>query len=188
MQKLAEICIKRPVFATMLILFLVVMGIDAYFKLGVDYFPKIEFPVVQITTGTLCHLEADMIARALDDLDLNALDLLIIENVGNLVCPASYDLGENLRVVLLSVTEGEDKPLKYPPLFHSADIALITKSDLSAATEFQRDTALANLRRISHHARVFEVSARTGDGLEAWCAHLVACRENGLKNRVQTSP
>lgn len=142
-------------------------------------------PVVQITTGTLCHLEADMIARALDDLDLSALDLLIIENVGNLVCPASYDLGENLRVVLLSVTEGEDKPLKYPPLFHSADVALITKSDLAVATEFQRDVALANLRRISHHARVFEVSARTGDGLEAWCAHLVACREGQLKSSGQ---
>ncbi len=139
-------------------------------------------PVVQITTGTLCHLEADMIARALDELDLNALDLLIIENVGNLVCPASYDLGENLRVVLLSVTEGEDKPLKYPPLFHSADVALITKSDLSAAAEFQRDVALANLHRISHHARVFEVSARTGDGLEAWCAYLVACRQRELKS------
>ncbi len=142
-------------------------------------------PVVQITTGTLCHLEADMIARALDELDLNALDLLIIENVGNLVCPASYDLGEALRVVLLSVTEGEDKPLKYPPLFHSADVALITKSDLSVAVDFKRDVALANLRRISHHAQVFEVSARTGDGLEAWCAHLVACREGQLKSGGQ---
>ncbi|MBN2505673.1 MAG: hydrogenase nickel incorporation protein HypB [Verrucomicrobia bacterium] len=129
-------------------------------------------PVVQITTGTVCHLEAEMVARATSQLDVDALDVLIIENVGNLVCPALYDLGEDLRVVLLSVTEGEDKPLKYPPLFHSAHVALVTKSDLSTAAGFERDRALANLRRISHHARVFEVSARTGDGMEAWCEYL----------------
>ncbi|MBX3732552.1 MAG: hydrogenase nickel incorporation protein HypB [Verrucomicrobiae bacterium] len=135
-------------------------------------------PVVQITTGTLCHLEADMVARAVAALDLDALDLLLIENVGNLVCPASYDLGEDLRAVLLSVTEGEDKPLKYPPLFHSADVALVTKCDLANATGFDRETALANLRQISHHARIFEVSARTGEGLADWCDHLEARRRH----------
>jgi len=134
---------------------------------------------VQITTGTLCHLEAEMVARAMADLDLDALDLLIIENVGNLVCPASYDLGESLRVVLLSVTEGEDKPLKYPPLFHSADVAVVTKGDLAAAAGFERDTALTNLRRISHHATVFEVSARTAHGMETWCAWLEQRRKEG---------
>ena len=101
------------------------------------------------------------------------LDVLVIENVGNLVCPADYDLGEDLRVVLLSVTEGEDKPLKYPPMFHSAHVAVVTKSDLAAAAGFDRDQALANLQRISHHARVFELSARTGQGMDAWLAFLI---------------
>ena len=130
-------------------------------------------PVVQITTGTVCHLEAEMVARAVTKLDMDALDLLIIENVGNLVCPAAYDLGEDLRVVLLSVTEGEDKPLKYPPMFHSAEAVIVNKVDLAAACEFDREKALANLHRISHHARVFEVSARTGQGMEDWCAFLI---------------
>lgn len=125
-------------------------------------------PVVQINTGTVCHLDAEMVARAAQRLDLDALELLVIENVGNLVCPADYDLGETLRVVLLSVTEGEDKPLKYPPLFHSAHVAVVTKTDLADATGFQREQALANLKRVSHHARIFEVSARTGEGMAAW--------------------
>jgi hydrogenase nickel incorporation protein HypB len=130
-------------------------------------------PVVQITTGTVCHLEAEMVARAMSKLDLDALDLLIIENVGNLVCPAVYDLGEDLRVVLLSATEGEDKPLKYPPMFHSADVAVVTKIDLAQAADFNREKALANLRQISHHAAVFELSARTGDGMKKWCDFLM---------------
>jgi hydrogenase nickel incorporation protein HypB len=134
-------------------------------------------PVVQITTGTLCHLEAEMVARAMSGLDLDSLDVLVIENVGNLVCPAAYDLGEHLRVVLLSVTEGEDKPLKYPPLFHSAQVAVLAKCDLAAAVDFDRAQALTNLGRISHHARVFETSARTGQGFDEWCAFLVSQRE-----------
>jgi hydrogenase nickel incorporation protein HypB len=125
-------------------------------------------PVVQITTGTVCHLEAEMVGRALKALDLTNLDLLIIENVGNLVCPASYDLGEDLRVVLLSVTEGEDKPLKYPPMFQSADVVLISKIDLAQACGYDRDTALANIRRAAPKARVFETSAKTGQGMDAW--------------------
>lgn len=138
-----------------------------------------QVPVVQITTGTVCHLEADMVARAMSQLDLEALDLLIIENVGNLVCPAVYDLGEDLRVVLLSATEGEDKPLKYPPMFHSAHVAVVTKSDLAEAAGFARDQALANLRQISHHARVFELSAKTGQGMDAWCQFLVEQQRGG---------
>jgi hydrogenase nickel incorporation protein HypB len=125
-------------------------------------------PVVQITTGTVCHLEAEMVGRALKRLDLTNLNLLIIENVGNLVCPASYDLGEDLRVVLLSVTEGEDKPLKYPPMFQSADVVIISKLDLSQACGYDRDTALANIRRAAPKARIFETSAKTGQGLDAW--------------------
>jgi hydrogenase nickel incorporation protein HypB len=133
-------------------------------------------PVVQITTGTVCHLDADMVSQAAAQLDLDRLDVLVIENVGNLVCPADYDLGEDLRVVLLSVTEGEDKPLKYPPMFHSANVAVVTKSDLAAAAGFNRDQALENLKRVSHHARVFEVSAKTGDGMKAWLDFLAQQR------------
>jgi hydrogenase nickel incorporation protein HypB len=132
-----------------------------------------EIPVVQITTGTVCHLEADMVSRAAAQLDLDKLDVLVIENVGNLVCPSDYDLGEDLRVVLLSVTEGEDKPLKYPPIFHSAQVAVITKSDLAGPAGFDREAALSNVRRISHHARIFELSARTGHGLNEWLDFLV---------------
>jgi hydrogenase nickel incorporation protein HypB len=133
-------------------------------------------PVVQITTGTVCHLEADMVARAAGHLDLEQLDVLVIENVGNLVCPADFDLGEDLRVVLLSTTEGEDKPLKYPPMFHSAHVAVVTKGDLAAAAGFDRSLALSNLRRISHHAQIFELSAKTGDGMAAWLEFLVQKR------------
>lgn len=130
-------------------------------------------PVIQITTGTVCHLEAEMVARALKQLDLNGLDLLIIENVGNLVCPASYDLGEDLRVVLLSVTEGEDKPLKYPPIFQSAGVAVISKTDLASACDYDRNSALANIRRVTPKALVFETSAKTGQGMKDWCDFLV---------------
>ena len=133
-------------------------------------------PVVQITTGTVCHLDAEMIARAAGQLALDQLDLLIVENVGNLVCPADYDLGEDLRVVLLSTTEGEDKPLKYPPMFHSAHVAVITKSDLADAAGFNRALALDNLRRISHHAVILELSSKTGTGMQTWLDFLISRR------------
>jgi hydrogenase nickel incorporation protein HypB len=125
-------------------------------------------PVVQITTGTVCHLEAEMVARAVKQLDLDGLGLLIIENVGNLVCPASYDLGEDLRIVLLSVAEGEDKPLKYPPMFQAADVVIISKSDLARACDYNREAAMANIRRVAPKARVFETSAKTGQGMDVW--------------------
>ena len=129
-------------------------------------------PAVQITTGDMCHLEADLVARAAESLDLDHLDLLIIENVGNLVCPADYDLGEDLRVVLLSVTEGEDKPLKYPVMFKTADVVIVNKTDIAEAVGFERDTALSNIQRIVPKAAIFEVSARTGQGMEAWYSYL----------------
>ncbi|HEV2394171.1 MAG TPA: hydrogenase nickel incorporation protein HypB [Verrucomicrobiae bacterium] len=125
-------------------------------------------PVVQITTGTVCHLDSEMVARAVQQLPLDHLELLFIENVGNLVCPASYDLGEDLRVVLLSVTEGEDKPLKYPPIFQAADAVIISKSDLAQACGYDRAGALANIRRVAPKARIFELSAKTGEGMEPW--------------------
>lgn len=131
-----------------------------------------QAPVVQITTGNLCHLEADMVSQACAQLDLNGVQLLFIENVGNLVCPASYDLGEDVRVVLMSVTEGEDKPLKYPKMFKTADVVVLSKIDLSGPAEFQRLMALENLRQIAPQAKIFELSARTGAGMPAWCAFL----------------
>jgi hydrogenase nickel incorporation protein HypB len=134
-------------------------------------------PVVQINTGAVCHLESDMIARALKELDMAKLDLLIIENVGNLVCPASYDLGEDLRVVLLSVADGEDKPLKYPPIFHSANAVIISKIDLAQPCDFNRAEATANIRHIAHHAQLFELSSKAGTGLDAWCDYLVQQHE-----------
>jgi len=130
-------------------------------------------PVVQVNTGTVCHLEAEMVARSIKELDLKGRELLVIENVGNLVCPASYDLGEDLRVVLLSVTEGEDKPLKYPPMFQSAHVAVISKMDLAQACGFDRETALKNLRRVAPKAQIFETSARTGQGMEEWTQFLI---------------
>lgn len=128
--------------------------------------------VVQINTGTVCHLEAGMVARAVKQLDLSSLGVLFIENVGNLVCPASFDLGEDLRVVLCSVTEGEDKPLKYPPMFHMADAVIVTKTDLAAACEWNRSLGLANIRKAAPKASIFELSARTGDGMARWRDYL----------------
>jgi len=129
-------------------------------------------PVKQITTGTLCHLEAAMVQNALREWDLGGLDFLFIENVGNLVCPSSYDLGEDLRLVLLSVTEGEDKPLKYPTIFNSADVAVITKMDLAAAVEFDERTVQQNIQAVRPSMEVFKVSAKTGEGMSAYLEFL----------------
>jgi hydrogenase nickel incorporation protein HypB len=129
---------------------------------------RTQAPVKQIITGTVCHLDAAMIERALDGWNLDGLDLLFIENVGNLVCPASYDLGEELRMVLISVTEGEDKPLKYPTIFNTADVALITKVDLAGAVEFDLAAARDNIQRVRPGMQIIEVSAKTGEGMEAW--------------------
>jgi hydrogenase nickel incorporation protein HypB len=131
-----------------------------------------QAPVKQITTGTLCHLEAAMVDKALEEWNLEELDLLFIENVGNLVCPSSYDLGENLRLVLLSVTEGEDKPLKYPTIFNSSDVAVVTKVDLAEAVEFDWDAAHANIQAVRPGMPVMRVSAKTGHGMDAWLASL----------------
>jgi hydrogenase nickel incorporation protein HypB len=125
-------------------------------------------PVRQINTGTVCHLDASMVFTALLNWNIVEFDFLFIENVGNLVCPSSYDLGEELRVVVLSATEGEDKPLKYPTIFNTADIAVITKIDLAPAVEFDRETVYRNIQTVRPGMRVFEVSAKTGAGMDAW--------------------
>lgn len=143
-------------------------------------------PVRQINTHGICHLDAEMIGKHLEgwdelaaenrdaqiDAQLAALDYLFIENVGNLVCPSSYDLGERIRVALLSVTEGEDKPLKYPTLFNSADAAVITKMDIAEPCGFNRELALKNINEIRPGIRIFETSAKTGAGMENWLDYL----------------
>lgn len=135
--------------------------------------------VRQIVTGTVCHLEAAMVEKALGDWNLDELDFLFIENVGNLVCPSSYDLGENLRLVLMSVTEGEDKPLKYPTIFNTADVAVITKTDIAEAVEFDLAKARESIQSVRPGMRVFEVSAKKGGGMNEWI--------NWLKEKVSAS-
>jgi hydrogenase nickel incorporation protein HypB len=132
-------------------------------------------PVRQINTHGICHLDAEMITRHLEGwegVSMAGLDYLFIENVGNLVCPSSYDLGERIRVVLLSVTEGEDKPLKYPGLFNSADAAVITKIDIAEPCGFDRELALHNITEIRPGIRIFETSAKSGAGMDAWLDYL----------------
>ncbi|MCA9265396.1 MAG: hydrogenase nickel incorporation protein HypB [Planctomycetales bacterium] len=129
-------------------------------------------PVRQIMTHGCCHLEADMIRDHLDGWNLAEFDFLFIENVGNLVCPTSWDLGEAIRAALLSVTEGEDKPLKYPGLFNTADIAIITKIDLAEPCEFDRAAALENVESVRPGMQIIETSAKRGDGVDAWVKYL----------------
>jgi hydrogenase nickel incorporation protein HypB len=132
-------------------------------------------PVVQVNTdafGGDCHLAAHVIEKAADDIDLDAVDLLIVENVGNLVCPAEFDIGEDARVVVLSVTEGEDKPVKYPTMFRTCDVAILNKVDLLPYLDYDRDKALAYIRQVNPAMPVFEISARTGEGMEGWMGWL----------------
>jgi hydrogenase nickel incorporation protein HypB len=136
-------------------------------------------PVRQINTHGICHLDAEMIGKHLDGWEgvaLDELDYLFIENVGNLVCPSSYDLGEAIRVVLLSVTEGEDKPLKYPTMFNSADAAVITKMDIAVPCDFDLALARKNINEIRPGIRIFETSAKTGAGIEEWLGYLAEAR------------
>jgi hydrogenase nickel incorporation protein HypB len=146
-------------------------------------------PVRQIATGTVCHLDAEMVRHALEEWNLEELDILFIENVGNLVCPSSYDLGEDLRLVLLSVTEGEDKPLKYPTIFNTADVAVITKMDLAVAVEFDLKTARDNIQRVRPGMQVLEVSAKTGEGMEEWLQFLrTQIADSGLRIKESSLP
>jgi len=129
-------------------------------------------PVRQITTAAECRLDADMIEGALAGWEVGPLEALFVENVGNLICPAEYDLGEDLRVVLFSVTEGEDKPLKYPLAFNTSQVVLVTKCDIADAVGFNREAAYASLREVNPGIEIIELSARTGEGMERWMALL----------------
>jgi hydrogenase nickel incorporation protein HypB len=131
-------------------------------------------PVKQVNTGAGCHLDAHMVCHAADNFELDSLDILMIENVGNLVCPASFDLGENFKVVVLSVTEGEDKPLKYPNMFHNAQVMLLNKIDLLPYVDFDADKCKAFARRINPAITIFDVSSKTGEGMDAWYNWLAA--------------
>jgi hydrogenase nickel incorporation protein HypB len=139
-------------------------------------------PVKQISTGTICHLDANMVSSALEEWNLAELDFLFIENVGNLVCPSSYDLGEAARAVLLSVTEGEDKPLKYPSIFHTADAAIITKMDLAQAVEFDAAAAHRNIDAVRPGIPIFKSSVKTESGLDeilTWIKSHRSLRKSG---------
>jgi len=146
-------------------------------------------PVRQITTGSLCHLEAAMVQAAIEGWNTGTLDFFFIENVGNLVCPSSYDLGEDMRLVLMSVTEGEDKPLKYPTIFNSADVAILTKVDLAAAVEFDERAAIANIQAVRPGMRIFKVSAKSGEGMEEYLQYLSERRAESISAaHVETKP
>ena len=132
-------------------------------------------PAIQITTGSACHLDAHMVHDALHALDLQQLDIVFIENVGNLVCPASFDLGQHSNVILLSIPEGDDKPAKYPVMFRAADLVLLSKSDLlPVLDDFQPDKARRHLRELASDAPVFELSAKNAAGMDVWIHWLLA--------------
>ncbi len=126
-------------------------------------------PAHQIVTGGACHLDAHLVAAGLEQANFDEVDMLFLENVGNLVCPASYDLGEDFKVVLLSAAEGEDKPAKYPAIFTRAAVCLITKSDLFPYVDFDLDVARQNIKAHNPNCRILELSAKTGAGMDAWC-------------------
>lgn len=147
---------------------------DVQTDLDAQRVARFDVPVVQIVTNGGCHLEARLVADALDALDLDALDLVVIENVGNLVCPANYDLGEVAKVVILSTTEGEDKPLKYPAMFRNASVLVINKVDLVPYLGVDLEAIRRHARQINPALTVFETSATTGAGLDAWCDWLAA--------------
>lgn len=153
-----------------------IMEGDMTTELDADRLRSCGAPVVAITTGRSCHLEADQIASGLDALEqdgpLARFDLMVIENVGNLICPAAYDLGEHTRVVLVAVTEGEDKPLKYPIMFHGADCVVITKTDLAPYVRLNVEKLNENIRQVNASATVFAVSAESGAGMDSWLAWL----------------
>jgi len=144
------------------------------------------YPVKQIVTGGTCHLDARMIEKHIADWDLANLDVLIIENVGNLVCPSSYDLGESAKIVLLSVTEGEDKPLKYPSIFFKSELMVLTKTDLLPYVPFDAELALENARRVHADMEIVRVSSLTGKGFDEWLQWLESRRQTFLQSLEQT--
>jgi len=145
---------------------------------------KLNVPVSQLLTSGACHLEAKLVHHALRDLSLDDLDLVIVENVGNMVCPAEFDIGETAKVAVLSVTEGEDKPLKYPLLFREASAVVLSKTDLLPYLSFEIEACVEFLSKINGSVPVFQVSATTGTGMDAWAAWIEALRKSALHNTL----
>lgn len=143
---------------------------------------RYELPVVQLTTGTACHLDANMISSALPHLDLSRIDILIIENVGNLVCPAEFKVGEDDKVMMLSVTEGDEKPLKYPLMFRESALLLINKIDLTQHTNFNLEEAKANARRVNPDLEIIDISCTTGEGIPNWISWLSQRYQRRFRN------
>ncbi len=145
---------------------------DVQTDLDAQRISRFDVPVVQIVTKGGCHLEANLIQNALKNLELDQLDLLVIENVGNLVCPSNYDLGEALKVVVVSTTEGDDKPLKYPKMFRVSEVMIVNKIDLLPYVDFSLENVRKNALQINPNLQIFETSCRTGEGIEQWAAWL----------------
>lgn len=143
---------------------------------------KYNIPVVQLTTVTACHLDANMVASALPHLDLSQIDILLIENVGNLVCPAEFKVGEDCKVMILSVTEGDEKPLKYPLMFRESSLLIINKIDLLPYTNFNMDEAKANALKMNPNLGIMEVCTTTGQGIEDWISWLKQCWQNRVES------
>jgi hydrogenase nickel incorporation protein HypB len=139
-----------------------------------DRIKKHGIEAMQIVTGGICHLEAQMIHQCLDSLDLENIDLLIVENVGNLVCPSSFDLGEDIRVTLMATTEGDDKPRKYPKMFLTSDLMLVSKCDLLPYLPFSVEAVIKDAREVNHKLDVIEISSLTGQGMDEWCEYLTS--------------
>ncbi|MFH2133378.1 MAG: hydrogenase nickel incorporation protein HypB [bacterium] len=154
-----------------------VMEADIDSKVDAEKIAAQGIPAIQIRTGGFCHLDANMVSKGLDAMDVKGLDLIIIENVGNLVCPAEFDTGAVLNVMLLSVPEGDDKPLKYPLMFTVCDVLIITKIDYLAVSDFDRNAVRERALKLNPKIRIFEVSAKTGEGIQAWT--------DWLKNEVR---
>ena len=134
-------------------------------KTGVD--------VIQIHNGGMCHLDAAMIRQSLDDIRSQSLDFVVVENIGNLICPAGYDLGQNLNVMILSVPEGSDKPLKYPKMFTKVDVLIISKTDALSVFDFDFESLEKSVKQLNPDIRIFPLSAKTGEGMDAWCDYLL---------------
>lgn len=145
---------------------------DLFTRRDANRIAKLDVPVVQVNTSGGCHLTAAQVAKSLPSLPLKEINLLFIENVGNLVCPAGFSLGENIKIVVISVTEGDDKPAKYPLMFIQADIIVLNKTDLLEASGFNLQSFYLDVRNLNGHAPVFEVSCRTGSGLDSLAGHI----------------
>ncbi len=147
--------------------FVIVTG-DCFTSRDAERLDALDLPVVQINTGNACHIDAQLVASALEDVDLEGMDLVIVENVGNLVCPAEFDVGEDVKIAILSTTEGDDKPIKYPLLILESALAIINKTDLLEYVDYDMDFSVENIRKINQTIKVIKTSCKTGEGIDAF--------------------